>query len=149
MNHDPEWEKTLELLREAHQEPLEEAHYAAVRARVLERLRARPRRVWWPVWAASVATAGLAAWLWMSQPGQIRQINQVGRAIRLPSAVQGPAPPIAITQIPNPAPVLPRPKSRRAHHIQDLRTPSEPLLVKLITDDPDVVIYWIADPKGD
>jgi hypothetical protein len=24
-------------------------------------------------------------------------------------------------------------------------TPAEPLVVKLITDDPDVVIYWIAD----
>jgi hypothetical protein len=25
----------------------------------------------------------------------------------------------------------------------------EPLVVKLITNDPDVVIYWIADRKGD
>jgi hypothetical protein len=25
----------------------------------------------------------------------------------------------------------------------------EPLVVKLVTDDPDIVIYWIADRKGD
>jgi hypothetical protein len=27
--------------------------------------------------------------------------------------------------------------------------PDKPLLVKLVTDDPNVVIYWITDTKGD
>jgi anti-sigma factor RsiW len=27
--------------------------------------------------------------------------------------------------------------------------PTEPMTVKILTDDPDVVIYWIVDPKGD
>jgi len=27
--------------------------------------------------------------------------------------------------------------------------PAPPLLVKLTTDDPNVIIYWIADQKGE
>lgn len=27
--------------------------------------------------------------------------------------------------------------------------PTEPMTVKILTDDPEVVIYWIVDPKGD
>lgn len=30
-----------------------------------------------------------------------------------------------------------------------LSAPTEPMTVKILTDDPDVVIYWIVDPKGD
>jgi hypothetical protein len=26
---------------------------------------------------------------------------------------------------------------------------AEPLLVKLITDDPEVIIYWVIEKKGD
>ncbi len=27
--------------------------------------------------------------------------------------------------------------------------PAEPMTIKILTDDPEVVIYWIVDPKGD
>lgn len=27
--------------------------------------------------------------------------------------------------------------------------PTEPMTIKILTDDPDVVIYWIVDPKGE
>jgi hypothetical protein len=142
MNHDPEWERTVEFLREVHQERLDEAHYAAVRARVLERVQPRPRRLFWPVWAAaSLVAVAVGAWIW------VISVGQVGQAIRLPSAGQGPAPPIAGTKAPEMAAVAPKPKPKRAHRLE--KTPAEPLLVKLVTDDPDVVIYWIADPKGD
>jgi hypothetical protein len=30
-----------------------------------------------------------------------------------------------------------------------LLAPTEPMTVKILTDDPDVVIYWIVEPKGD
>ena len=26
---------------------------------------------------------------------------------------------------------------------------AEPMTIKILTDDPEVVIYWIVDPKGD
>ena len=138
MNSDPEWEKTRELLREAHQEPLAQAHFDAVRARVLERLQPRPRRIWWPLWVgASLVATGVVIW-----------VALVGQVVRLPRPGQGPAPPIgAITSAPQVAPVAPKPKLRRVHRAKE--PPTAPLVVKLVTDDPDVVIYWIADPKGD
>jgi len=40
------FEETLKLLREAHREAIPEAHFAAVRARVLSEL-AAGRRPWW------------------------------------------------------------------------------------------------------
>jgi hypothetical protein len=144
VNRDPEWEKTLELLREAHEEPLAQAHFDAVRARVLERLQSRPQRVWWPVWAcASLAVAAAGMWMWVSW---------VGQAIRLPRAGQRPAPPIVeVLPVPETLAALSKPKVRRVRRVKKTPPPpvGEPLLVKLITDDPDVVIYWIADPKGD
>ena len=54
--NDEDW---VELLREAHQEPIDPAHYAAVRARVLAELGRQRRRVWRWVWAG-----GLAAVTW-------------------------------------------------------------------------------------
>ena len=143
MNREPEWDETLELLREAHQEPLAQDHFDAVRARVLERLRPQPRRVWWPVWAcASVIATGVVVWMAL-----------VGEPVRLPRTGRRPAPPIAaaVPQVLQLPPVVSKPKVRRVQRVKKAPPPpaAEPLLVKLITDDPDVVIYWIADPKGD
>ncbi len=61
-------EETLAMLREAHEEPIAEAHYAAVRARVLAQLEMK-RRPWWRgVWAYGFAgiavAAGLVAGFW-------------------------------------------------------------------------------------
>lgn len=55
---DQEFERTLELLREAHREPIAEAHYAAVRARVLAKLETR-RRLWLGVWVYGLVAAAL------------------------------------------------------------------------------------------
>ena len=42
---DQDFQETLAMLREAHQEPIAEAHYTAVRARVMARLETE-RRPW-------------------------------------------------------------------------------------------------------
>jgi hypothetical protein len=41
-----------------------------------------------------------------------------------------------------------RPKTRAARGAAP-RKPQESLLVKMFTDDPDVVIYWLIDQTGD
>jgi len=64
------------------------------------------------------------------------------------------APPKAM---PPPAPVEPGPLrlarsdlSNRGPETAILPSaPTEPMTVKILTDDPDVVIYWIVEPKGD
>ena len=51
----------IELLREAHREPIAEAHYAAVRARVLAELRQERRPVWRWIWVGGLAAVAVAA----------------------------------------------------------------------------------------
>src|SRR5580658_8434330 len=67
---DEDFEKTLEILREAHWEAIPEAHYAAVRARVLAQLELQ-RKPWWrPIWmygyaaVAVMVIAGVATAFW-------------------------------------------------------------------------------------
>jgi anti-sigma factor RsiW len=137
----------LELLREAHREPLGEAHYAAVRARVLSELQRERRPVWRRIWVCGlVAVAAAAILLLWPRP--------VHTPARIEIAVIRPAAP----NIERPRPVAPAPvmRPRRAASLvrrvpreaavsEPEKRPVEPLVVKLLTDDPNVIIYWIAD----
>jgi hypothetical protein len=133
-------QQSLRLLWKAHQESLTDAPMAAVRARVLDRVQSR--RLWWPVWVGGVATAVVLLALWVA-PGT-----------RVPQRNPRPAPSIAVAPVPNQPSVASRPEPKRVARAHRVRKPPPPpatetLVVKLITDDPDVVIYWIVDPKGD
>jgi hypothetical protein len=46
------------------------------------------------------------------------------------------------------APAKPAPvrRARQVHPAKPAPPPAEPLLVKFLTDDPDIVIYWQIDP---
>jgi anti-sigma factor RsiW len=95
------------------------AHYAALRARVLAEV-ARPRRRRW-LWLAPVPLAAVFLW-------PLPKVEPLPmRAIAAP-----------------PAPIVTIPKKRKPK-----LTKPEPLLVKIETDNPDVVIYWIAETKGE
>jgi hypothetical protein len=123
MRPNPDWQ---EILRAAHQEPLDPAHYAAVRARVIaeiERTRNPWRRLAWISGAAATAAALLMVLLPMRRP-------------ELPPL---PAPAAAIPSAPAPARVIAQAPVRAA------RPHREPLTIKLQTSDPNIVIYWIAD----
>jgi len=138
---------SLERLKEAHEDPLAEPHFAAVRARVLSGLRhERQWRRW--VWGL----AGVAAVL----------VLAVAPLLRLGRRETPPAPVAVVTRPPAPPvekPVVER-RIRRVKHFRPRAvppatkpsqpaTPAEPFVVKLLTDDPDVVIYWISDPRGE
>lgn len=121
-----------EILRAAHEEPIDGAHYAAVRARVMAEL-ARPRQAWrrmvWITGAAALAAAVLLA-----------------LAVRRPAL---PALPEVAVAIP-PAPAAPRVVARAAapagvRAARSVRPKREPLTIKLQTSDPNIVIYWIAE----
>ncbi len=129
--------QALETLREAHAEMPAEAHFAAVRARVVERIASPRRAIWWYA-AAAAATVILALAVrfeWQPVPPDPVAVVQV------------PAPPAGALAIPKrPGRVI-----RRAgiHHAGIRRPRTEQVMIRLVTDDPDVVIYWIADQKGD
>ncbi len=117
--------ESLAVLREVHAELPEEAHFAAVRARVIGEIGA-PRPVWRRVaWISAVAAmALLAVAMW-------------------PSRTEIPAVPRMEAAIPS-APLVVRPA--RPHRVATVRQQKrEPLTIRLQTSDPNIVIYWIAE----
>ncbi|HXB72571.1 MAG TPA: zf-HC2 domain-containing protein [Candidatus Acidoferrales bacterium] len=126
--------ESLELLHGAHAEPLPPAAYTAVRGRVMAEL-AAGRRVWWR-WAGGLAAAAaivimvaLAVW---PEP-RVAPLPRIALAIP-------PAPELHLTLAPHAFRAAPLSRAARVSK----RSP-QPLLVRLITDDPNIVIYWIAD----
>ena len=121
---DPTGGEWLTVLREAHAEEPDSAVYAAMRARVLAEL--RPKRRWGWVWAAVGVAAGLGAW---GIAGRMRVQELPLRPI---VAAAAPAPPQRVAA-----------KARR----RPVKT--EEIVMKIETANSDVVIYWIAEAKGD
>lgn len=118
-------------------EPVDETALREVRARVLAQVAAERPRAAFPVWRWAAAAACLAA------------ISGTGYVIpKFAAVVPPPGPgPVAVVR-----PAVPPPADRapvaRAVRVRRPKPPAmkatEPLLVKLVTDDPNVVIYWIV-----
>ena len=107
-----------ELLREL--DPAERAALAAMRAHVLERV--NRRRVWWPyAAAAAILIAGFFAF------PRVPPAEQLAIVIPAPRA-----PEVRLTPAPRPAVIA-------------KRQPLEPFVLKLVTADPDVVIYLVSN----
>ncbi len=125
-----ELKQSLAALRAAHAEPLDASAFTAVRARVLDRIdRARRRPPSWLGWIGALAAAATVL-ITLLLP----------RPVPPPNLVAPPQPVLA-----PPAPVIaPAPKAVSGRKRKSATRP-EPLMVKLITDDPNVVIYWITN----
>ena len=118
---------------------------SAVRSGVLAKIERR-RLVAWPWVAAFVAAAALiiaVLTLPQKKPALIAKTSSGADPL-----VRGrpPGRPSVIAQ------AAPRPKRSRPQG--RLRTrgsapPSEPLVVKMLTDDPNIVIIWLVDQRGD
>jgi hypothetical protein len=157
MNRDKDesgFEETLELLREAHREAIPEAHFAAVRARVLSQL-AAGRRPWWrglrPYgFAAAAVAAMLLAAFWPKHMVQKQMVPRQAVGQALPPANR------TVDQAvhASPLPALQSASTRRMigsrkrlpHAPYRVVGPPVPqhLMVKLVTNDPNIVIYWIT-----
>ncbi len=124
---------TLAGLKAAHAQEIPPAHYAAVRARVMAELE-RSRRPWGLVWAV----VGLAAvFLAIAIPARMRVAELPAVALRIP-----PPPVVAVAATPAPRKRPSRPPTQRRYGTKEL-------LVRFQTEDPDVVIYWITETKGE
>lgn len=151
--------ESLSLAREAHGEPVDAAHFAAVRARVLAEVENRPARRWRLGWMYAMAAAAmvLLVFAW-PRPAKKSVAQAPVPAAKFAGSGRGPL-------VRDEPPGHPAHASRRA---LARRTPgpggpgrtrgsapptpdqqAEPMVVKLLTNDPDVVIYWITGTKGE
>jgi anti-sigma factor RsiW len=138
--------ESLALLRSAHDDPIAAGHYTAMRAGVLAQL-ATERPLWrrW-IWLSALAAGLVLAMAFLATrpigtpPVHLADLRPPKTPAAPPSPVQGPVRALrvrarrtvaSVGRVPGPAPL------------------EEPLLVKLVTDDPDIVIYWIADKRGE
>ncbi|MGA2271432.1 MAG: zf-HC2 domain-containing protein [Bryobacteraceae bacterium] len=148
--------QSLALLKEAHDEPLAAAHFSAVRARVVAELEKERRPLWQRAWAYGLAAVAVGLLVMLAlRPGRAPVVTRTNRSLTF-AALSPPA----HEQAGNGGEVV-APLHRRVARRQASRVPApqvvrtnvsngEPLIVKLLTDDPNVVIYWIADrKKGD
>jgi hypothetical protein len=134
---DPETGRSVSAaLRELRDEEIPPAAYTAVRARVRDRI-ATHRRPAWGWWTAAAAAA-TAAVLMLIPPPAPPVLKPGPRMVAI-------ADPAVKAPIPKPR-QRPRPVRRRA---TTAAQHTEPLLIKMLTDDPDVVIYWVVDTKGE
>jgi hypothetical protein len=125
--------ESLSLARDAHAEPVEAAHFAAVRARVLAELERGPARRWRWAWVYAIAAAAAVVLMLVAWPRPEQRL-----ALPMPRA---PIAPVVARVAAIPA----APKHRKTREPK----PAETVTVRLETDNPDVVIYWIAESKGE
>jgi predicted anti-sigma-YlaC factor YlaD len=139
----------LQVLQEVHGEEPPPAYFAAVRARVLAEVSGEPRFRWVRRWALGCAMAAVAVLLVVStwpgrRPGPAPQVARV-------------TPPVEAAPAPAAVAAAPQRVTRAIHRARRPRPerapapapPARPLVVKLVTDDPDVVIYWITETRGE
>jgi len=120
---------------------MNDAALAEVRASVMSEVSSRRKPVGWPrfaIAAALVVTCALA-WMWRMRPDV---------AIESPSmaAVTVPPAPMTLVHAPSRTKHHPMRAARRSRPAPVFK--SEPLVVKMFTDDPQVVIYWLVDQNG-
>jgi anti-sigma factor RsiW len=133
----------IEWLRDAHGEPIATAHCAAVRARVLAELGREKRPAWRRIWVGGLAAAAAAVVL-LLWPRAVQTPERIEMAVVRPAVPQMEQPmPVVHASVMNPRRARKAP--REAAVSTPEKRPAEPLVVKLLTDDPNVVIYWIAD----
>jgi len=153
------------MLKALRREPIDDAIFADVRSQVIGRVsKARPAPVW-PRYAiaATLLVMLAAAALWRTRPAAPVGVPAVAAYIGPGPAFPAPqtTAPMQASQIAKMTERYRRAKSRsnanvslaqrnvqpsRRAHLRAIN--AEPLVVKLLTNDPEVVIYWLVDQNG-
>jgi anti-sigma factor RsiW len=154
------FKQAMETLREAHADEPPDAAFAAVRARVIGTL-ANERRPVWRRWAYALAAAAavvLAVGVWVrpspappvaivrppERPVEARSVGQSPESTGGPDRV---AKAVAPRRVRHGA--TRRLRAVAGAHENRAPAPRETVEVRLVTDNPDVVILWIAETRGE
>jgi anti-sigma factor RsiW len=126
------------MLKALRAEFVEDVVFEEVRARTLGGISRDRKAVAWARYAiaAGLVLALLAGWMWRARSGAKLELQPVASMTARPPLEQVKTPPMTARIVRKHAP-------KRAPAFK-----SEPLVVKMITDDPDVVIYWLVDQNG-
>ncbi len=135
-------------LHDLRAEPADLAMLEQIRSRVLAQVAGRPPAprplfgwAWRLALAGSLAAAVLAVFLWRSRRAEPPQPVAVAQAPQPVMELPAPAP----RRVP-PAPRAPRRRPAPQRHVETAS--AKPLMVKLATDDPNVVIIWLIGQNG-
>ena len=112
---------------------IDAAAAAAVRHRVMSELRGGRTR-WWPAWVGTAAALLVA--IAIGSQSERAVLYYVPGTPAVANVVVPHAPAVITVQHHRRRPAQPKPVETK---------PEEPILVKLETDDPNIVIYWITD----
>ncbi len=125
-------------LKELRMDFVEESDLQEVRAEVLSYLSAPRKTAAWPRYAiAAMLLAGLwAGWLWRARTAVLPEVLPRAAVIAPPELAAVPVQRVHTARVS-------RPHRQTAPVFQ-----AEPLLVKIVTDDPQVVIYWLVGQNG-
>jgi hypothetical protein len=103
-------------------------------SQAMREMKVRPRLHWeWALAAAAAIVMAIGLWRTKTppkEPPERAAAAKIGRPTRPESSARA-----AVSPLPP-----------RTHHAKR-REPAEALRVKMLTSDPDVVIYWIVDKK--
>ena len=107
-----------------------------VRVRVMSELHSRRRRSAYLWWAAAAACLGALSFGLLLRPSAPENLGVV---IAAPKAPDSALAPVRIAPHPH------RPRAGAAL----ARSAPQPIIIKMLTDDPNIVIIWLVDQKGD
>jgi hypothetical protein len=127
-------------LRRLGEDDVDEEALRQVRRRVMGEMGSRrPSWLYYtPGWRYAVTAAGLAV-----------LVAAIALIPRAPTTLSLPPPPSPVVELPLPVVVKPRPPARRpVVPVKPASAAQEPLVVKMFTDDPDIVIVWLIDQNG-
>lgn len=134
----------LVFLKEAHSEPLSPADFTAVRARVLAELEGERRPFWKRVCVYGFLVA--AAMLVVMLP--VRQAPPIVATVKKNADEGVRSRPGGLPHSSSSSIGSKRSKRVRVRVRPKVET-GEPVLIRLVSDNPDVVIYWITDTRGE
>lgn len=138
-----EMRESQAALKALRTEFVDDAVLLQVRTEVLSAASHRQRAVAWPRYAiaAGLVLALLAGWMWQIRPKAALEPRPIAASVSVP--------PLPVTVPASQPRARTRVARTRTHRPQAAPVfKSEPLVVKMITDDPQVVIYWLVDQNG-